>query len=48
MGSGLTELELMKKGQWSSTRAMVNYLHGDDEAKQQSQLKRIRKRGKWA
>jgi hypothetical protein len=44
MGSGLTELELMKKGQWSSTKAMRNYLHGNDEGKQQTQLKRIKKR----
>jgi hypothetical protein len=29
----LTELELMKKGQWSSTKAMENYLHGADEGK---------------
>ncbi len=48
MGSGLTELELMKKGQWSSTKAMGNYLHANDEAKQQTQLKRIKKRGKRA
>jgi hypothetical protein len=44
MGSGLTELELMKKGQWSLTKAMGNYLHGNDEGKQQTQLKRIKKR----
>jgi hypothetical protein len=33
--SGLTELELMEKGQWSSTAAMGNYLHDDDEGKQE-------------
>ena len=38
MTSGLTELELMKKGQWSSPKAMVKYLHGDDEGKQMAQL----------
>jgi hypothetical protein len=48
MTSGLTELELMKKGQWSSPKAMVKYLHGDDEGKQAAQLKRIKKRGKSA
>jgi hypothetical protein len=48
MGSGLTELELMKKGQWSSTKAMGNYLHGNDEGKRVMQLKRIKKRGKTA
>ena len=35
----------MKKGQWSSTKAMGNYLHGDDEGKRKAQLKRIAKRG---
>jgi hypothetical protein len=30
--SGLTETQLMKKGQWSSTAAMAHYLHDDDEA----------------
>jgi hypothetical protein len=44
----LTELELMKKGQWSSTKAMGNYLHGNDEGKRVMQLKRIKKRGKTA
>jgi hypothetical protein len=44
--SGLTELELMKKGQWSSTKAMVNYVHTDDKAKQETQLKRIKRRAK--
>src|SRR3954471_21281847 len=29
--SGLTETQLMKKGQWSSTKAMAHYLHHDDE-----------------
>ena len=48
MDSGLTELELMKKGQWSSTKAMGNYLHGNDEGKRMVQLKRIKKRGKRA
>jgi hypothetical protein len=42
--SGLTELELMKKGQWSSTKAMGHYIHGNDEGKQVAQLKRIKKR----
>jgi len=46
--SGLTELELMKKGQWLSTKAMANYLHGNDEGKRAVQLKRITKRGKRA
>jgi hypothetical protein len=46
MGSGLTELELMKKGQWSSTKAMGNYLHGNDEGKRGAQLKRIARRGR--
>ena len=45
MGSDLTELELMKKGQWSSTKAMGNYLHGNDAGKRKTQLKRIAKRG---
>ena len=34
--SGLTELQLMEKGQWSSTAAMGNHLHDDDEGKQGS------------
>jgi hypothetical protein len=42
---GATELELMKKGQWSSTKAMGNYLHGNDAGKRKAQLKRIAKRG---
>ena len=47
MDSDLTELELMKKGQWSSTKAMGNYLHGNDAGKRKVQLKlkRIAKRG---
>jgi len=44
MDSDLTELELMKKGQWSSTKAMGNYLHGNDAGKRKAQLKRIAKR----
>lgn len=42
--SGLTETQLMQKGQWSSTAAMGHYLHDDDEAKQNAQLKRIKRR----
>jgi hypothetical protein len=34
----------MKKGQWSSTKAMAHYLHHDDEAKQDAQIKRIKRR----
>jgi hypothetical protein len=45
MDSDLTELELMKKGQWSSTKAMGNYLHSNDAGKRKIQLKRIAKRG---
>lgn len=41
--SGLTETQLMKKGQWSSTKAMAHYLHHDDEAKQDAQIKRIKR-----
>ena len=37
------ELQLMKKGQWSSTKAMGDYLHGNDDAKQQTQPKRIKR-----
>jgi hypothetical protein len=44
--SGLTELQLKEKGQWSSTKAMGNYLHGNDEAKRDAQLKRIQRRAK--
>ncbi len=36
----------MKKGQWSSPKAMVKYLHSDDEGKRVAQLKRIKKRGR--
>jgi hypothetical protein len=44
--SGLTESQLMQKGQWSSTAAMAHYLHDDDEAKQDAQMKRIRRRAR--
>ena len=40
----VTETQLMKKGQWSSTKAMAHYLHHDDEAKQDAQIKRIKRR----
>lgn len=43
-----TETQLMKKGQWSSTAAMAHYLHDDDEAKQDAQMKRIRRRARQA
>ncbi|WP_257165111.1 hypothetical protein [Bradyrhizobium sp. SRS-191] len=46
--SGLTETQLMKKGQWSSAKAMVHYLHHDDEAKQEPQIKRIKPRKRAA
>jgi hypothetical protein len=46
--SGLTELQLMEKGQWSSTAAMGNYLHDDDEGKQEAQIKRVERRAKSA
>jgi hypothetical protein len=42
--SGLTVLQLQEKGQWSSPNAMPHYLHGNDEAKQDAQLKRIERR----
>jgi hypothetical protein len=42
--SGLTETRLMKKGEWSSTKAMAHFLHYDDEAKQDAQIKRIKRR----
>src|SRR6266446_1210904 len=45
--SGLTALQLMDKGQWSSMAAMAamgNYLHDDDEGKQDAQMKRIKRR----
>jgi hypothetical protein len=44
--SGLTELQLMDKRQWSSTKAMGNYLHDDDAGKQDAQLKRIKQRAR--
>ena len=46
--SGLTALQLMDKGQWSSMAAMGNYLHDDDEGKQEAQMKRIKRRAKSA
>ncbi|MDH2385470.1 hypothetical protein [Bradyrhizobium sp. CER78] len=46
--SGLTETQLMQKGQWSSTAAMAHYLHDDDEAKQDAQMKRIKRRARQA
>ncbi|KWV51512.1 hypothetical protein AS156_12370 [Bradyrhizobium macuxiense] len=46
--SGLTETQLMQKGQWSSTAAMAHYLHDDDEAKQDAQMKRIKRRVRQA
>ena len=46
--SGLTTLQLMEKGQWSSVKAMANYLHDDDEGKQDAQMKRIRRRERQA
>jgi hypothetical protein len=45
-GAGMTVLQLQEKGQWSSTKAMAHYLHGDDEAKQDAQIKRIKRRSK--
>ena len=44
--SGLTVPQLMEKGQWSSPKAMPHYLHGNDEAKQNAQIKRIKRRAK--
>jgi hypothetical protein len=38
----------MHKGQWSSTKAMKNYLHGSDELRQQVQQKRLARRAKNA
>ncbi|WP_368507841.1 hypothetical protein [Bradyrhizobium lupini] len=38
----------MKKGQWSSTAAMAHYLHDDDQAKQDAQMKCIKRRAKQA
>jgi hypothetical protein len=46
--SGLTETQLMKKGQWSSTTAIANYLHDDEEAKQDARMKRIKRRARQA
>jgi hypothetical protein len=46
--SGLTTLQLMEKGQWSSVAAMANYLHDDDEGKQEAQIKRIKRRKRVA
>ncbi len=40
--------ELMHKGQWSSTKAMKNYLHGSDELRQKAQQKRLARRAKDA
>ncbi|WP_157043240.1 hypothetical protein [Rhodopseudomonas palustris] len=40
----MTELQLMEKGQWSST-AMSNCLHDDDAGEPDAQLKRISRRG---
>jgi hypothetical protein len=45
-GAGLSLPQLMEKGQWSSPKAMAHYLHGDDEAKMDAQLKRIEQREK--
>jgi hypothetical protein len=44
--SGFTVPQLMEKGQWSSPSAMPHYLHGNDEAKQDAQIKRIKRRAK--
>jgi len=38
----------MQEGQWSSTAAVAHYLHNDDEAKQDAQMKRIKRRAKLA
>jgi hypothetical protein len=46
--SGLTETRLTKKGQWSSTVAMARHLHDDDEATQDAQMKRIKRRARQA
>jgi hypothetical protein len=46
--SGLTTLQLMEKGQWSSVKAMANCRHDDDEGKQDAQMKRIRRRERQA
>jgi hypothetical protein len=39
---------LMTKGQRSSTAAMGNYLHDDDEGKQDAQMKRMKRRAKYS
>jgi hypothetical protein len=44
--SGRTETQLMTKGQRSSTAAMGNYRHDDDEGKQDAQMKRMKRRAK--
>jgi hypothetical protein len=36
------------QGQWSSTAAMGNYLHDDDEGKQDAQMKRMKRRAKYS
>ena len=46
--SGRTETQLMTKGQWSSTAAMGNYLHDDDQGKQDAQMKRMKRRAKYS
>jgi hypothetical protein len=46
--SGMTETQLKQKGQWSSKAAMGHYLHGDDQAKQEAQEKRLKLRAKRA
>ena len=46
--SGRTETQLMTKGQRSSTAAMGNYLHDDDEGKQDAQMKRMKRRAKYS
>jgi hypothetical protein len=38
----------VKKGQWSSTKAIANYLHDDEEAKQDAQMKCITRRARQA
>jgi hypothetical protein len=48
MDSDLTELGLMKKDQWSSTKPIARHLHGIDEGKRKAQLKRITRRTKKA
>ena len=41
-------MQLMQKGQWSSPKAMANYLHDDDATKQDAQIKRNKRRAKGA